>query len=242
MKIPSSNGIKAASAATIAITETLPEFYDILLSKYTYHLLVSAKDANMSAGGTLQATKSVIDLPSFRYSAGDCLQTSKQRSLPSSLSFFCERQITWSVNLTSFLGRIPLEESVDLTLLARFTAVRRFIKREFQPADASRGLLLPAAMSHLSVYYHRSHQADDVMYVRKNTNFKAACLSYTYLYFQNEYYRNIFIPIVVCGVYRAARPDPGHGAVQQCPTHHACPRHVDALQRDHSGDTPLISS
>ena len=162
MTIPSSTGTQSVSAAVISVTETVPEFYDILLSKYTY-LVVSTNEEIMSGVGVPEATVPVIDLPSFRYSAGDCLKT-KRRPSSSPSSLFCERHITWSINLTSFLNRNSSADSIRLSLVTRFTAAKRFNKREFQPADASRGLLLPAAISHLSVYYHGSYQAN-AMYV-----------------------------------------------------------------------------
>ena len=48
--IPSSTGAQSVSAAVISVTETVPEFYDILLSKYTY-LVVSTNEEIMSGDG-----------------------------------------------------------------------------------------------------------------------------------------------------------------------------------------------
>ena len=143
------DGQGAVSAVLLTVTETLPAFFDILLDQYTYR--IESSDGRNNHGETDRPVKLE---PSFRLSSGDCLPRRPD-------SPFCERHLTWSLDLTQ-AWRASTNScnscEVDLSVLTRFSATRRFVRRELLPPDASRGLLLPPAFAQLLVSFRPSNQ------------------------------------------------------------------------------------
>lgn len=143
------DGQGAVSAVLLTVTETLPAFFDILLDQYTYRIEPSDRRNNHS-----ETDRPVKYEPSFRLSSGDCLPRRPD-------SPFCERHLTWSLDLTQ-AWRASTNScnscEVDLSVLTRFSATRRFVRRELLPPDASRGLLLPPAFAQLHISFRSSNQ------------------------------------------------------------------------------------
>jgi hypothetical protein len=135
------------ACVTVAVTETLPAFYDVMMHSYRY-----------ASPGTPSAL--VADLPSFALTPGGaddavCFGGAAPVAAPwwqwqpwqgwqAQRTQRCLGTLSWSVNVT---WPAKAGDAADVqAVTASFVARKRHLHREEYPADASRGLDVPPAL------------------------------------------------------------------------------------------------
>jgi len=145
ISFPASCALLGNYSAQLSISETIPQFYDMLLHTYTYQVHPLSAPAD--------GTSLVVDSPQFSYSLSDCVsrrpasrqERSHSYSSSNTQNGICDKQLTWQLDL--FDAGIPVQSRpIEVVVAVQFTAQKRLIRREYLPADASRGCTIPGGL------------------------------------------------------------------------------------------------
>lgn len=129
--------------AMLTFNEVLPEHYDIDLQSYTYRVLLHPD--------RVEKEGFVADLPNFRWTSHDCVVHYSNISTAYNMQYIMNNmQQPTSVPEGSTCSRTYMFEVPFLPSGGLFSTVyqanKRFVRREMQPVDASRGALVPPSL------------------------------------------------------------------------------------------------